>query len=229
MQSRRTFLKQLYLLGAGALFSCKPKTGEVGGKMYRSTIDDIKPKLTQMITTFKQKGFDIDEKFKPGLSKEEILKKTGALSFAIPPEIVELYTWRNGTLDPWYDSTKPLLIFRDYSFVDLDHSLETVSSIKQYYGVKNVFPFATFQEGSLVIPVKPFSIFKNIERPIISIHQGTELYFYSFSTMLDTVIEWIEKDVNRPYDYESLSKKADLELDIWQKHNPGFREFYDIL
>ena len=52
---------------------------------------------------------------------------------------------------------------------------------------------------------------------MISIFEGIDVYFHSFGAMLETVTGWIESGAHRP----DLSVDAQLEIEIWRRHNPG--------
>jgi len=218
--TRRKFLAGFITIGSGfALHSCS-RDRKKEAQVYSSTLDDIKPKLDNMLNSVRKKVPDIEKHFFPGLSKTEIVEMTNQLPFAFPPELIELYTWRNGTRNIWMDTAEPLFLFRDHSFLPLDKAIEERDPIVRYYGVTNVFPFASHQGSYLVLPSESFSYDKRFERPVVSIFQGIDLFFFSFSIMLDTIIEWFERGVHTPYKFESIDEK--LENEVWNKHNPGW-------
>lgn len=225
MNVRREFIKRLFLLSVSLMFvSCKRGTKE-RGPVFKSSIHDIHPKLDLMIEILKQKGFDIKSQFKPGLSRDEVLNKTSKLSFPVPEEIISLYTWRNGPVNNWMNSPDHLFIFRDHCFLDIDQAIEEAANVNKFYKLKKVFPFASFEGSTLALPVEPYAFYDRLERPVINIFEGVSVHFFSLAIMLDTVNEWFEMGVHNP---QGGQVKEDLELEIWQRHNPGFQEMYDI-
>lgn len=220
MLSRRAFLKTVILAGpAIALSSCQNRR-ENQVNQVRSNVNEIKPKLDKMLTALRSKRPNIDKDFLPGLSSDEIRKITSKLPFSLPPELEQLYMWRNGTRNTWIDSADPLFVFRDHSFLPLEKAIKERDAIVKYYSIPDVFPFASFQGSYLALSNNTFPYGKRFERPVINIFQGVTLFFFSFSTMLDTVAEWTERNVHKPYESERVDER--LEKEIWEKHNPGW-------
>lgn len=201
-------------------------------KTYVSSVSDIQGKLNKLAEKMKQ----VDNEFNPGLSREEITEKTKNLPFLIPEELYQLYMWRNGTR---IDSD--LFIFRDHNFIPLEQAIEEYKVIEEYYEITNVFPFASFQASFLTLPIESYSddielwpLPPNnvrLERPVIEIFQGVSVFAYSFSIMLDMVIEWFEHGLcgdDELFNSEHAYKE-DLELRIWEKHNPGLNEIPEFV
>jgi len=220
MLSRRAFIKTIIVAGSAiALSSCQNRRGNPVNQV-RSNADEIKPKLDKMLAVLRSKRPNIENDFLPGLSSDEIKKLTSNLPFSLPPELERLYMWRNGTRNIWMDSAEPLFIFRDHSFLPLQQAMKERDNIVKYYSTPEVFPFASNQGSYLVLSTKPFPYDKRFERPVINIFQGITLFFFSLSTMLDTVTEWTERNVHKPYGSERVD--GTLEKEIWEKHNPGW-------
>lgn len=51
--------------------------------------------------------------------------------------------------------------------------------------------------------------------PVIGAFQGTDVYFLSIESMIETCIEWVEQPDYEPH------MSAPNEMSIWRKHNPG--------
>lgn len=220
MLSRRAFLKTTIIAGAAiALNSCQKEKGNQAPRV-QSNVNDIKPKLDKMLAVLKSKRPNIDKDFLPGLSSDEIRKTTRDLPFTFPPELEQLYRWRNGTRNLWMNSVEPLFIFRDHSFLPLQEAIKERENIVQYYSIRDVFPFAGNQGSYLVVSGQTFPYGKRFERPVINIFQGITLFFFSLPSMLDTVTQWAESDVHRPYEYGRVDTK--LEQEIWAEHNPDW-------
>ena len=81
----------------------------------------------------------------------------------------------------------------------------------------DVFPFASYEGSFWVLPTRAWAHHPLLERPVISVFEGVDVFFYSFATMLDTVTEWIVRDVWRP----DGAVDQEAELEIWRRHNPG--------
>lgn len=193
---------------------------------YPSTIDDIQVKLNRLMDSMRAAGLEVDGVFNPGLSREEIRQKTEHLPFPIPEELYQLYTWRNGT-----PTDTDLFMFRDHYFISLEQAIEEYKHVEHYYHVVNALPFATCQSSWLVLPSiaykvdaelwPPASEQLKLERPVISVFQGIDIFAYSLSILLDTVIEWFDQGVAVWLDLVPAPYRDDLEMRIWIKHNPG--------
>jgi len=220
MLSRRAFLKSIIVAGSAiALSSCRKRKDNQVSRV-QSNVNDIKPKLDKMLAVLKSKRPNIDKDFFPGLSTDEIRKTTSALPFSFPPELEQLYMWRNGTRNILTNTADPLFIFRDHSFLPLQEAIKERENIVKYYSARDVFPFASNQGSYLVVSGQAFPYGKRFERPVINIFQGITVFFFSLPTMLDTVTEWTERNVHRPYEYGRVDAK--LEREIWAKYNPDW-------
>lgn len=85
--------------------------------------------------------------------------------------------------------------------------------------LKNSFPFAAFNGGWLVLPCKEQKLDSRLTRPVISVMQGIDVWFYSIQLMIETCIEWVSHPAYGHSGNSSLPENE--ELAIWRKHNPG--------
>lgn len=83
--------------------------------------------------------------------------------------------------------------------------------------LKHAFPIASFNGGWYVIPTRDHNLPSILKKPIISVHEGIDIYFYSIEKMVDTCVEWVE---HNKYASHGLYPES-IELEIWRKHNPG--------
>ena len=84
------------------------------------------------------------------------------------------------------------------------------------------FPFAAFNGGWLVLPCKRQTLDKRLQRPVISVFQGIDVYFYSLQLMVDTCVDWVSHPLYDPK--EAAGFPEALEMEIWRRHNPGIFE-----
>lgn len=179
-------------------------------------------KLTRLVEVLPHSDEGYQHTFNPALSRDEITHVAEALSWPLPEEIYQLYTWNNGVVP-----NTDLFLFSDHLFLPLDQAIEEARTIETYYDLTLVIPFAAFEGSWLVLPVDPYPDLSSLwppapahvklERPVIRIFEGVEVFAYSFAIMLDMMAEWLEQHVavaTTPYE-------LDLRARIWEKHNPG--------
>lgn len=189
----------------------------------------IRELLEELRTAFISRGVDVDSTLKAGLTREEVLEKTASLDFPLPEELIELYTWRNGTEDDSH-----LFRFRDNPFISLERALVEQKELAGCYGdastfeadgfrLDRSFPFAAF-EGSWYMLVCASHRLKSPEKhPVVNVFEGIDLYFHSLESMLRTCIDWVRD----PHWTEGsgLGLHEDVETAIWNRHNPGIFTF----
>jgi hypothetical protein len=187
--------------------------------------------MERVVEAIRRKGFPLNDSLRPGLSEQEIQDKVGHLTFPLPPEIVELYQWRNGQTPE-----SQILLFRDQRFLSLDEALDDYQMIQTYFvpalggvdvgvDLKSCFPFAGFEGANYVVPCRGQTLVTGYDLPVISVFEGIEVHFLSFRTMADTIVAWYEAGVHR---VEDLFVDSTLELRIWKQHNPGLFEGYEF-
>jgi hypothetical protein len=179
--------------------------------------------LETLRLAFEAKAHHVTESLLPAVEEHELRKRCAWFPAPLPVEITALYSWHEGQpLGPW--DTKYPFWFRDYGFSSLATAEHSYERIMDSYGadpphrelLRGAFPFAEFNGGWLVLPTAPGG-FGGLERPVISVHQGINVFFYSINAMIDTSIDW----VSHPSWNDEGLYPASLELEIWRKHNPG--------
>ena len=200
------------LLSAFLITGCNPNI-EYNGPIMKSSTEDLSEKLILIENMLAKRGYPVHE-LNPGLTREEIDRKVSSLSYPFPEELYQLYMWRNGTRE---GST--LFLFRDQIFNSLDEGISN-QTFQGLYGVHNSFPFASLEGSFYTLPSEAYALNGKLERPVISVFEGVDVYFYSLDHLLETQIDWIENNVYP----ESDSSQIDLELPIWKSHNPGIFE-----
>jgi hypothetical protein len=200
-------------------------------------MDEISTQLRRLSEVLQRKGADLEKCFYPGLTPEKVAASTARLPFRIPSEISALYQWQNGSPE---DS---LLLFRDQRFLPLNEAIRECESIASNFNLANEhhlnlrtsLPFAAFDGSWYVVPTEEQNLRPDLERPVISVFEGIDVYFLSVGAMLDTVIEWFEtgvttfsesgEDLRDPRAREKAIAHAkwrdEREREIWRKHNPG--------
>jgi hypothetical protein len=184
--------------------------------------------LDELRVSHLERGCAVDRHLQPGLSRDELLRRTRSLGFALPEDVVELYAWRNGQ-GADAEMSVDALVFRDQKFVDVAGALREYPLIQEHYAPKEdlipygfdlaeAFPFATFMGSAYVIVCGPHELASPDRHPIVSVFQGVDLFFHSLETMLRTCLDWV-----RHPDWGAASTLPDeVEQRIWQQHNPGF-------
>ncbi|MBW4665473.1 MAG: SMI1/KNR4 family protein [Chroococcus sp. CMT-3BRIN-NPC107] len=166
-------------------------------------------------------GQPIDRHFLPGLSREYLQERISQYPFYFPKELIDLYTWHNGTKD------EDFLIFRDMAWLSFENSVSDYESMLENYwsafdrseiGLEpaKMFPFAGFNGFYLYLSYPGQAMCPNAELPIIGAGEGEDPYFTSFDSMLNTVEEWFAVGEHKESGYEV---EDNLEREIWQKHN----------
>jgi hypothetical protein len=123
--------------------------------------------------------------------------------------------WRNGTKEG-----KTLFLFRDQFFSSLEEGMANMKWLL-LHGVRKAFPFASYEGSYYVLHAEPYVFDARYERPVVSAFEGVDVFFFSFSRMLDTAIDWIEQGVHKPAGGATDSTR---EMAIWRQHNPGIFE-----
>jgi len=181
--------------------------------------------LDDLLKNYESKGMFIADTLLPALKEEEIKKQCNWFPTALPQEIIALYSWRGGQKD----DEQPPFMFRDNVFHTLITAKLEYENMMESYGadpenhnlLKYSFPFASLDGSFYVLPAKGHSFNVSLEKPVISVFQGIDMFFYSIVSMVSTSIDWVS---NSKYenDYLFLSEKAEME--IWKKHNPSIFE-----
>lgn len=203
---------------------------------FPSVTTGLRDKLERLVAAMGAKGFCVSGAFNPGLTREQIDEKTRDLGFPLPEELYQLYMWHDGTR-PGFDGTQrgdTLFLFRDQVFLSLEQGMEEVRDVRELYGLAGAFPFASFAGSWLVMPSQPYELPAGLdnpperyrlERPIIMVFQGVTVFAYSLEALVDTATDWVERGVARPPSEPSsrheYAVRMDLELLIWDEHNPG--------
>ena len=185
--------------------------------MYGSSPEEIGPKLAELERTMAAHGYDVGKSFRPGLSREQIDRRTKDLPYRLPEELYRMYMWHDGSPD------KGPLLFRDHRFMPLELALRPPHiEVARTYEFQPAFPFAWFEGSYLLVPFERYGVHPALELPVINLFEGRTIDYYSIPRMLDTAIEWIREGVTRPgAEHRADGKK---ELAIWRQHNPGIFE-----
>ncbi len=178
--------------------------------------------LDDLLKAYESKGTHIADTLLPPVAEEEIKEQCSWFPTELPQEIIALYSWRAGQKD---DAQDPFA-FRDNTFHTLIAAKYEYESMMESYGVnpedhdllKYSFPFASYDGSFYVLPAKEYSFNVSHEKPIISVFQGVDIFFYSIESMVSACIDWVS---NSKYDNGYLSLSEKNEMEIWNKYNPG--------
>lgn len=179
-------------------------------------------KLDKLLAAYETKGMKVANSLLAPLSEKVVREKCLWFPGELPNEIVSLYAWRGGQEADAWDSDYPFW-FRDNSFCSIERAEIEYKSMMDSYGsdpenhemLKYSFPFASFNGGWYVLPTGTLTFNTTLKKPIVSVHQGVDIFFYTIETMVDTCVDW----VNHPQYEDSLPDA--VEMKIWCKHNPG--------
>ncbi|MDX2219096.1 MAG: hypothetical protein SF172_08745 [Burkholderiales bacterium] len=187
----------------------------------------IAERADRLVAAFEAKGLEVSANLRPGLSREDIIKATAAVGLTVPPEVIELYQWRDGHVDEFAEAC---IQFRDNTFLSLERALEEYEWLTELssdddaddFGVdlRTCLPIAAFDGALYVVACGQHGFGADKPHPVISSFEGVELYFHSVSAMLDTSIDW----VSHPAWPDFGDAAEDVEMDIWKRHNPGIFE-----
>jgi len=175
-----------------------------------------------LATAYEAKGQAVSQNLKSGLSESEYAKAIGFDLQAIPTSVVKLYQWRNGCAD---EEAEALFLFRDNCFISADRGKEELNQIRTFYSaddenrfdLNRVIPIAAFEGSVFAVVTGKHNFGPGFEYPVVSIFEGIDLFFSSIEAMLQTCIAWVAHPDWNPYD----ALHSDVELEIWQRLNPG--------
>jgi len=180
--------------------------------------------LEALRLAYEAKGLNVTETLQPGLSADALRERcSGWFPAPLPEELLALYAWRGGQTET-KDAKDFAFSFRDCAFSTPDDAKAEYISIMNSYGahprdtelLRNCFPFAAFNGGWLVMPCAGQSLQPALKRPIISILQGVDVHYHSIERTVTTATDWV-----RHPKHDGHGLPTDIELDIWQRHNPG--------
>ena len=186
--------------------------------------ENLHRQLDRLLAAFESRGMHVSQSLLPGLTRAELDMKCGWFPGELVDEIVSLYGWRGGQGKDAWETEYPFW-FRDNSFCSIERAEHEYKSMMETYGayppdhdmLKYSFPVASFNGGWYVIPTKSHYFNPLLKRPVISVHEGVDVYYYSIELMVETCVDWVE---NENYTADGLYPE-ELEMRIWRKHNPG--------
>ncbi len=189
---------------------------------------NLHEKLDRLLSAFESKGMKVSDTLLPSVSESALRKQCSWFPGELTEEIIALYGWRGGQKNDAWETEYPFW-FRDNSFCSLERAEREYKSMMETYGtieqdhhmLKHAFPIASFNGGWYVIPTKGHNLNLALEKPVISVLEGIDIYFYSLEKMVETCIEWVQ---HKNYKKDGLFP-AEVELEIWRKHNPGIFEW----
>ncbi len=186
------------------------------------------PRVQSLIDYRQRIGQPIDHHFLPGLSHDEIQQRLASYPIYISDELIELYTWHNGTRE------EDFLLFRDMAWLSLENAIANYEQMHQYFWSMldpsetrlepaQMFPFAGFNGMFLYLSYPGQTVCPQADLPIIAVGEG-ELspYFTSLLSLLETVNEWFSVGQHTDYGCEVA---PDVELEIWRNYNGDVLQF----
>ena len=225
---RRKFLGfSSSLLGAAILGGCEQEpyfkdNSKITLPPFSTT--RLHSRLDVLKNAYEAKEMHVSKTLRPPVSEPELKDKCRWFPGELVPEIVGLYGWHEGQEKGAGEEKYPFW-FRDNAFLNLKNAETAYQNIMTSYGLdpidhlllKYSFPFAAFNGAWYVIPTRKHPFGKGLERPVISVFQGIDVFFYSVETMVNTCIDWVS---HKKY-AQNGSLPRDVEMAIWRKHNPS--------
>lgn len=227
--NRRNFAKLSALLPLALSAGCQRDSSRVAagnmvGPLPPFSRDRLHAQLDTLRAAYEEQGLMVSESLLPPVSEAELAERCDWFPGDMTPELSALYGWHEGQEKGAWEVDFPFW-FRDCAFLRLDNAQREYRSMMTSYGLlppyrgllKYSFPFAAFDGNWFVIPTRGQDLDDSLAMPVISVGEGVDIYFYSIELMIKTCIDW----VSHP-DYNStLGLTRDVEIEIWQKHNPG--------
>lgn len=182
----------------------------------------------RLADAYESKGVQVRDNLQAGLSQEDILRIAAPLKIALPDEVIELYSWRNGHIDEFDPDLFRNIRFRDNTFISLQRAVEEYSIIQSSYGVGSTLqqdrvdltsclPISAFEGSWDVVACGAHLFGAKFDFPVMRVFQGIEMWFNSIPAMLQTCISWVSSP-----NWQNLDGlPEDDEMRIWKQHNPG--------
>ena len=211
------------LLGLTACDRRKEKVQQALPTLPEFDAARLHARLEDLRLAYEARGFNVSDTLQPPLPADEVRRQCSWFPTPLPPELIALYGWRGGQRESREKKDFPFN-FRDFAFVTPADARVEYDSLRKSYGVNPAdapllricFPFAAFNGGWLVMPCATQSLEPRLPRPIISVMQGVDVHYYTIETMAATAIDWV-----RHPKFDGYSLPSAIELEIWQRHNPG--------
>ena len=186
--------------------------------------------LEELRLAYEAIGHHVSPTLRPGLQPDAIRARCKWFPTDLPGELLALYGWRDGQKGDACHNDYPFWI-RDCTLSSLEVAEFEYQSIMQSYGrypkdhetLKYSFPFAAFNGGWMVLPCDGHTLYRAYKRPVIFVLQGIDIYFYSIELMVRTCIDWVRAGKSED---GVIRFSEDLEMKIWQQHNPGIQEVW---
>jgi hypothetical protein len=183
----------------------------------------LQARLEDLRLAYEARGFNVSDTLQPALPADEVRRQCSWFPAPLPPELIALYGWRGGQRESHEEQDFPFW-FRDCAFITPADAKAEYDSLMATYGanpadaplLRICFPFAAFNGGWLVMPCAAQSLEPRLPHPIISVMQGVDVHYYSIETMVATAIDWV-----RHPKFDGYGLPSAVEMDIWQRHNPG--------
>jgi hypothetical protein len=185
-------------------------------------MNNLIARIQRLIDLRGEIGYPVDQHFLPSLSREYIQRKISQYPFYFPEELIELYTWHNGT------NEEDFLMFGDMAWLSLENSISEYELMMEAFWSEGdneeiglepekMFPFAGLTGFNLYLSYPGQKMCPTLELPIIGTGKGVlDPYYNSFTSMLDTVEEWFKVGEHDEY---SCNIQEGLRDEIWHKHN----------
>ena len=226
--NRREFSKSFLLhMLMGPIVGCSEqneKKRHMSINIPQFSKQNLHRQLDLLATAYEEKGLKVKQTMLPGIPEAELRKKCSWFPGELPEEIIALYEWSGGQVKDDWDVEYPFW-FRDNVFSRIDRAKVEYSSMMSSYGsypedhemLKYSFPFAAFNGSVYVLPTKGHNLNSVLNKPIVNVFQGIDIFFYSIERMVETCVDWVRNDM---YSYDGVFPEK-VEQEIWQKHNPG--------
>ncbi|MBF0353400.1 MAG: hypothetical protein HQM11_20405 [SAR324 cluster bacterium] len=189
--------------------------------------------LDEIVDYLSQYGYFLRDWLQPGIHPKQVLSQLNILPFKVSQEIIQIYSWRNGTrIDPFGN----IELFPMFIFSSLEHVIHHLMEDQVIEIIFNSYDFYFF-------PIfgdsfgDSFGIKGNHERthasPIIKIDDdgyGPNVLFGSLTQMMETLVScyregaFFVKDGSLSADYDrygEIALRLNPEIEYWHKYVKG--------
>ncbi|NJL49547.1 MAG: hypothetical protein HC929_21585 [Leptolyngbyaceae cyanobacterium SM2_5_2] len=99
----------------------------MGSVRAQIEMNNLIARIQKLIDFRREIGQPIDQHFLPGLSRDYLQEKVSEYSFYFPQELIDLYSWHNGTRE------QDFLIFRDTAWLSFENSVSEYELNLEYF------------------------------------------------------------------------------------------------
>jgi hypothetical protein len=178
-----------------------------------------KPTVEQLcdslLDAYRTKGLDVSASLQTPLSEQDIEAKASSAGLELPPELVQLYQWRNGAAG----ELGTTFAFAGKPFLSLETAMAQREAMlaalhpkdRADPSLEGLFPFAGNGDEWYALAKAD----ADGHSPVLLVIEDAKPDFESFEAMLKTCVDWVGEP-----DWTPTSPPAKA-MDIWYRRNPS--------